>query len=104
MSVPRLTVTSMSAQPLPGLSPDDPAEILRVLPAEYHEAFLAEYGEAVENARRPEHFADLTALLRLWRLRSIAYSDPTFAERMTRAADRTGDIPAEELIPGLPLR
>ena len=92
----------MSAQPLPGPSPDDPAEILRVLPAEYHAQFHTEYAEAVENARRPENYSELTALLRLWRLRSMAYSSPGFADRMARATDPAYGIPAEDVIPGWP--
>ncbi|MGW5362492.1 DUF6247 family protein [Actinopolymorpha pittospori] len=91
----------MTAQPVfdePG--PNDPARILRVLPADYHAAFLAEYAEAVEKARRPEGFAALAALLRLWRLRAAAYSDPGFRERLVavRSDDTLDDVPIEQLI------
>lgn len=92
---------SVSAQPQidpPG--PDDPAEILRVLPPKYHAQFRAEYAEAVEKAQRPEEFAALTALLRFWRLRALAYSDPTFTARLAAARERdfAGSIPLEQLI------
>jgi hypothetical protein len=99
------TVEVVTAQPIfdePG--PDDPAEILRALPAGYHAAFLAEYAEALETARRPEHYRELTTVLRLWRLRAVAYSDPTYADRLAaaKAGDTTGDVPLEDLVPGWP--
>jgi hypothetical protein len=95
----------MTARPVfdePG--PDDPAQISRVLPAEYHEAFLAEYTQALESARRPEQYRELTALLRFWRLRAAAYSDPGYARRLAaaRAGDTAGDVPLERLAPGWP--
>lgn len=92
----------MSAQPLPERAPEDPAEILRALPAEHHAAFLAEYTAAIEDAPRPEQSAALTALLQLWRLRAAAYAVPGYLERLAAAADSTGDVPAEDLIPGWP--
>jgi hypothetical protein len=84
--------------------PDDPAEILRTLPAEHHEQFLAEYEAAVDGARRPEQFRHLHDLLRLWRLRATAYSDPGYADRMSSARHGTGFTPAEQVIPGWPRR
>lgn len=84
--------------------PDDPAEILRVLPAEHHEQFLAEYQAAVDGARRPEQFRHLHDLLRLWRLRAIAYSDPGYHDRMSNARLGTGFTPAGQAIPGWPGR
>ena len=79
----RSRVICVTAQPVfDAPDPSDPARILRDLPAEYHAAFLAEYAEAVEKARRPEGFAALAALLRLWRLRAAAYADPGFHERL----------------------
>jgi hypothetical protein len=82
--------------------PEDPIEILRVLPTEYHAQFLAEYEAAVDGARRPEQFRFLHDLLRLWRLRSIAYSDPGYSDRMNSARHGTGFSPAEQVIPGWP--
>jgi len=98
-------VVGVTAQPLlrePG--PDDPAEILRVLPAEYQATFLGEYEAAVENARRPEQFRALAELLRWWRLRAAAYSAPGYAERLAaaKAGDTTGDVPIEDLVPEWP--
>ena len=58
----------VTAQSAPEYDPDDPVEILRVLPARFHEQFLAEYDAAVTGARRPEHYHELHHLLRLWRL------------------------------------
>lgn len=84
----------MPAQPIfeePG--PDDPAQILRVL-AGGVAAFLAEYRQALESALRPEQYRELTAFLRLWRLRAVAYSDPGYTERLAaaEAGDTTGDV------------
>jgi Family of unknown function (DUF6247) len=98
-------VDVVTAQPVHGEpGPDDPAEILRVLPPSYHASFLAEYTAAVESARRPEQYRSLARLLRLWRLRAAAYADPGYVERLaaTRAGDTAGDIPAEDLIAGWP--
>lgn len=41
----------MAALPGDDYDPEDPVEILRVLPARYREQFLAEYGEAVAAQR-----------------------------------------------------
>ncbi|MCW2913900.1 MAG: hypothetical protein JWN52_1968 [Actinomycetia bacterium] len=43
----------MSAQPLDDY---DPVEILRVLPNQFHDYFLAEYRAAVEGARQVERY------------------------------------------------
>jgi hypothetical protein len=52
----------MTGQPLPpvaplGVGPDDPVEILRRLPAQYHQHFLAEYEAAITGPgpRRRRH-------------------------------------------------
>jgi hypothetical protein len=94
----------MTAQPIHGPDPDDPVEILRVLPKTHHEQFLAEYTTAVDQARRPEQYRQLHDLLRLWRLRAVAYSDPGYEGRL--AAVRSGNaedfVPAEQVIPGWP--
>ena len=42
----------MTAQPVHGPDPDDPGEILRILPARWHEEFLGEYRAALPLFRR----------------------------------------------------
>lgn len=82
---------------------DDPVEILRVLPGQFHEQFLAEYDAAVTTARRPERYHELRYLLRLWRLRAVMYSDPGYEPRVqaSQEAMRTGQrgTPIEEIVP-----
>jgi Family of unknown function (DUF6247) len=94
---------AMTAQEAYDYDPDDPVEILRVLPSQYHEQFLAEYDAAVAGARRPEHYRELHHLLRLWRLRAVAYSDPGFDNRLRAAQDAarngTPGTPIEEIVP-----
>ena len=94
----------MTAQSAPEYDPDDPVEILRVLPGRFHEQFLAEYDAAVTGARRPEHYHELHHLLRLWRLRAAAYADPGFAARLAAVQDavssgRRGGTPIEGVVP-----
>jgi hypothetical protein len=84
--------------------PDDPVEILRNLPAEYHEQFRAEYAAAVEGARHPEQFRRLHKLLRQWRLRAVAYSAPGYAGRLASAPTQSGTVSAQQVIPGWPDR
>jgi hypothetical protein len=99
----------MSAPPVHEPDPDDPVEILRVLPARFHAQFLAEYYDAAsEAARQVGGYRQLHNLLRLWRLSAVAYSDPGFEERLlaVREAVRTGSlegsVPIEEVVPGWP--
>lgn len=96
----------MSAAPIHEPDPDDPVEILRVLPKQYHDQFLAEYTVAVDNARHPMHYRALHELLRLWRLRAVAYADPGYEDRLATVRDgRTQEfLPAEEVVPDWPLR
>lgn len=94
----------MTAQSAHEYDPGDPVEILRALPSEFHDQFLAEYDAAVANARRPEHYHELHHLLRLWRLRAVAYSDPGYETRLQamREAVRSGrrdGTPIEEVVP-----
>jgi hypothetical protein len=90
----------MSAQPVHDYDPDDPVEILSVLPASYHEQFLAEYDAAAASARRPDQYRQLHQMLRLWRLRAAAYSDPGFDARLESARTGSGDwTPVEQIIP-----
>lgn len=96
----------MTAQPSQDYDPDDPVEILRVLPGRFREQFLAEYETAVEAARRVEQYRQLHELLRLWRLRAIAFSGPGYEARLeavrdaVRAGSTQGSAPAEEVVPG----
>jgi hypothetical protein len=90
----------VTAQPVDDYDQDDPVEILAVLPARYHEQFLAEYDEAVASARRPEQYRHLHQLLRLWRLRAVAYSDPGFDERLAAARAGSGErTRIEQVVP-----
>jgi uncharacterized protein DUF6247 len=90
---------SMSAQPIREADPDDPAEILRVLPERWHAQFAGEYHDALETAQDMRHWAELRALLHRWRLRAAAYSDPGFEAAMQagRDARREDMVP----VPGL---
>lgn len=93
-------IEGMTAQPADDYDPDDPVEILRVLPARFHEQFLAEYAAAVAGARRPEQYRHLHHVLRLWRLRATAYSDPGYEGRLASARTGSDDwTPIEEIIP-----
>jgi hypothetical protein len=94
----------VAAQSAYEYDPDDPIEILRVLPSRFHGQFLAEYDAAVTGARRPEHYHELHHLLRLWRLRAAAYSDPGYEARLQAMQDtvRTGrhdGTPVEDVVP-----
>jgi hypothetical protein len=94
----------MAAQPVDDYDPDDPVEILRVLPGEFHEQFLAEYDAAVADARRPEQYRELHHRLRLWRLRAVAYSDPGCAGRLAAVQEavrsgRRDGTPIEDVVP-----
>ena len=77
-----------------------------MLPEDYHAQFLVEYGAAVEGARRPEQFRQLQQLLRMWRLRAVAYSGPGYEERLVAASrgGAAGAVGAEQVIPDWPGR
>ena len=75
----------MGAEPVHEFDPDDPMEIMRVLPARYHDQFLADYDAAAASARRPDQYHELHQMLRLWRLRAAAYSGPDFEARLEAA-------------------
>jgi len=94
----------MSGEPLFEHDPDDPLEILRVLPERHRLPFLGEYHAAArEAAREPGGYHRLLALLRTWRLRAVAYSDPEFEDREQRVRQgvRAGQAftPASEVFP-----
>lgn len=94
----------MTAHPVYDSDPDDPVEVLRALPEEHHAHFRAEYAAAVDGARRPEQFHQIQELLRLWRLRAVAYASPGYAGRLADArAGHPADLaPAGQVIPGWP--
>lgn len=93
----------MTAHPAYDPDPDDPVEILLALPREYHAEFRTEYGAAVDSARHPEQFHQLQEMLRIWRLRAIAYSSSGYDGRLAAARDdQSAVIPAAHLIPGWP--
>jgi hypothetical protein len=74
---PLVTRVGMSAQPVHEPDPDDPIEILHVLPERFHDQFLAEYYEAAsEAARQVDGYRQLHDLLRRWRLSAAACSAP----------------------------
>jgi Family of unknown function (DUF6247) len=95
----------VTAQPVHD-SLDDPAEILRLLPDEYHGQFLDGYYRALDAAHRPQEFRALQEMLHLWRLRAVAYSSPGYADRLEAA--RNGDpadfVPADQVVRGWPTR
>ena len=83
---------------VPEPDPNDPAAILRLLPERYHPQFLREYGLAIEQARQPEQYRMLQNLLRMWRLRAVAYSDPDFSLRQSSAGSASpDDVPADRI-------
>jgi hypothetical protein len=84
----------------------DPVEILRVLPNRFHDYFLAEYRAAVEGARQVERYRQLHDLLRLWRLRAVAYSGPGYESRLQAFRGGRDDdfTSADQVIPGWPAR
>lgn len=94
----------MTAHPAYDSDPDDPVEILQILPEEYHSQFRAEYAAAVDGARRPEQFHKLQEMLRLWRLRAVAYTNPGYRERLVDAPEghASDAVPAKQLIPSWP--
>jgi hypothetical protein len=99
----------MSARPVHEPDPDDPVEILRVLPARFHDQFLREYyGAAAGAARQVGGYRQLHDVLRLWRLTAVAHSDPGFAGRLAavREAVQSGSLegatPIEDAVPGWP--
>jgi hypothetical protein len=91
----------MTAKPRQVL-PDGPSEILSLLPTKWHEQFLGEYYGALDAAREVSRFQQLCDVLRLWGLRAVAYSRPSFEQAMQATREGRADefVPAEQAIPG----
>jgi hypothetical protein len=83
-------VTALPAEPA-SEDPLDPQRILAELPASERDTFLAQYRRAVDAARDPAGWRELSRLLRLWALRAIAISEPGFYEAQAAARARTGN-------------
>lgn len=81
---------------------DDPAQILRALPAQWHEQFLDDYHNALDAAHEVWRFHQLTDVLHVWRLRAAAFSNPTFESAAQAAREGRSEefVPAERVIPG----
>ena len=73
-----------------------------MLPAKWHEQFLAEYHGALDAAHEVWRFQQLRDVLHLWRLRAAAYSDPGYEEALQATRDGRAEdfVPAEQVIPG----
>lgn len=89
--------------------PDDPVEILRVLPVRLHDQFLHEYyAAAALAARQVGGYRQLHEVLRLWRLVAVSQSDPGFEGRLAAvreavaAGSLEGTVPIEDVVRGWP--
>jgi hypothetical protein len=73
---------------------DDPIEILKMLPTEYHEQFLDDYRRALRAAYPAEGYLALRRMLRRWRAAAEVYADPAFHAEQDRSlrAIETGDL------------
>ena len=104
-----IACAGMSAEPVREVDPDDPVEILRVLPARFRDQFLREYyAAAALAARQVGGYRQLHDVLRLWRLTAMAQSDSGFAARLAavqeavRSGSLEGSVPIAEIVPGWP--
>lgn len=84
-------MSALPIDPSPREDPLDPERILRVLPEQERETFLAQYQRAVDDARDPAGWKDLRRFLRLWALRAIAVAQPGYYEARDAARNGTGD-------------
>ena len=80
----------MNAQSMQS-SPGDPSEILRLLPAKWHEQFLGEYHGALDAAHEVWRFQQLRDLLHLWGLRAVAYSGRGFDHALQATREDRAD-------------
>lgn len=70
--------------------PLDPLLIVRMLPEQERDRFLARYREALAQASDPAGWQYLRRALRLWRMRAEALMRPGFAEAEEAALSGTG--------------
>jgi hypothetical protein len=91
----------MTAQPIFEAG-DDPSEILRALPEQWHEPFLSEYHSALDAAHEVWRFQQLRDVLHLWRLRAAAFANPELDRAAQAAREERSDefVPADRVIPG----
>jgi hypothetical protein len=83
-------MSALPADPRQQEDPLDPGRILRALPDRERETFLAEYRQAVEDARDPAGWPELRRFLRLWSFRTIAVNQPGYYEAWEQASAGTG--------------
>lgn len=83
-------MTALPVDPAQQEDPLDPERILRSLPERERETFLAEYRQAVDEARDPARWADLRRFLRLWAWRAVAVAEPGYYQARDRARAGTG--------------
>ena len=82
----------MTVEPIsPFEDTPDPRGILRALPTQEREGFLAIYREAVDGARDPEGWDYLRRVLRAWSARAFAVRQPGFYEAEEAAPNGTGE-------------
>jgi Family of unknown function (DUF6247) len=88
----------VTAQPTE--DPDDPLVILRALPEREREEFLRQYHRAVDAAHDPAGYHQLRRLLHVWRLATIAASDPGYYDGLAAIQAGTATtVPITEAIP-----
>lgn len=87
----------MTAEPLHHEpDPEDPVEILRILPKPWHPQFHTEYQAAATAAVHDiARWRQMRDLLHRWRLRALAYSHPEFI----RSAHQAAHARPEDLTP-----
>ena len=92
-------VTALPADLPQYQDPRDPEWILRALPERERETFLAEYRQALDDARDPAGWPELQRFLRLWAKRAVAMNQPGYDEAWERAdAGAGGGMPLEDAI------
>jgi hypothetical protein len=95
----------MSAELVPDPDPNDPAAILRDLPARERDQFLSQYHDAVEAAHNLASYHRLQHLLHAWRLTAIAASQPGYYEEIDAVRAGTArTLPADAVVPDWPER
>jgi hypothetical protein len=83
-------VTALPADLPQQEDPLNPQRILHALPESERETFLAEYRQAVDDARDPAGWPELRRFLRLWAMRAIAMTEPGYYEAWEQANTGAG--------------